>query len=168
MGSTEQGRRGTSGRLVRSVGDTSPEPIAFVPGDEIIVGFTGTRIIAANPETGTSIYDRNTGTEVAAVADLATWDTNIDGDLLVGATEQGDVRQVELATGASTLIGITIEAGTAAFSEDDSVVVQSIDAFAERVEEHTVNICPQGEACTDVLAEGAPLVPNDAIGQLGS
>lgn len=147
----------------------SRQPLRFVPEDDLVVGFTDTRVIAADNDFVTTIYDRDSGAEVATLTDLQQWDTNIAGDLLVGAAAGGDVLQVELATGASTPIDTTVEAGTASFAEDDTVVVLDVGAFkGDDAAGITVDICPQGGACASVTSRTVPLYPNDAIGQLGA
>lgn len=146
---------------------SAAQPVPFVPDKSIIVGLTEDHVVSASPNGDTSIFDRTTGTEVFTLHDLVSWDTNIDGDLLVSATEQGDVRQVELATGASTLIDTSIDAATAAFSENDSIVVHDV-TMLQPAPEHVVNVCVQDQPCESITTDTAPLVPNDAIGQLGS
>lgn len=147
---------------------SAPERVRFVPEDHFIVGLTDTRVISADNDMATTIHNRRSGAEVATITDLGQWDTNIAGDLLVGATDDGDVRQVDLATGESTLIDTNVEAGTASFSEDDAVVVLDVDAFGEADAPLTVDICPQGGACASVVTRSVPLVPNDVIGQFVS
>lgn len=145
-----------------------PRPLRFVPDDHTVVGFTDTRVIAADQDFVTTIHDRGSGAEVATFTDLQQWDTNVAGDLLVGATADGGVRQVDLATGESTLIDTIVEAGIASFGEDDTVLVLDADAFAEADAVLTIDICPQGGACASVTSRTVPLYPNDIIGQLGS
>lgn len=158
---------GDSSRLWTPGG--SPRRVRFVPDDHLVVGLTATRVIAADPDMATTVYDRSTGAEIATIADLQGWDTNVAGDLLVGPAGGGDVLQVDLATGESTPIDTIVEAGTASFSEDDTVVVLGIDAFeGDDADGITVDICPQGGACASVTSPSVPLIPNDAIGQLVS
>lgn len=125
-------------------------------------------MIAAGFETVTKVDDRATGTEVASFDGLTQWDTNVAGDLLAGVTADRDVLQVDLATGASTLIDTTVEAGIASFGDDDTVVVLDVDAFAEADAELSIDICPQDGDCTSVTSRTVPLFPYDLIGQLGS
>ncbi|NYI45846.1 hypothetical protein BJ993_002926 [Nocardioides aromaticivorans] len=147
----------------------SARRVRFVPEDHLVVGFTDTRVIAADSDLETTVYDRSTGAEIATIADLTQWDTNVAGDLLVGAAGEGDVRQVELATGTSRLVDTTVEAGVATFGEDDAVVVLGIDAFeGDDAGGITVDICPQGGECRSVTSPSVPLIPNDAVGQLVS
>jgi hypothetical protein len=144
---------------------STPEPVRFVPDDHLIVGLTETRVIAADNDMVTTIYDRTTGAEVATLTDLTQWDTNIAGDLLAGATDGGEVRQVGLGTGESTLVDSIVEAATASFGVDDVIVVHDAASFGEPSDEFTADICPQGGACRSMVASGRPLLPNDAIGQ---
>lgn len=150
-----------------SINDGSMSSLNFAPDDYYVVGLTEDRVLLSDLDSVTQLYGLD-GVLIEEYSGLVSWDVDTESGLLAGATRSGDVALIDTADGSRTPVEPGVDAVTASFGSDDSILVNTAGSIDPSNERYTVVVCEPNAECDPVISDGIPYLPNEALSQLVS